>query len=88
MTRTLRMRSLAAMLVAAPAVAQDLTIATSVPSLGFPFFVHMENQLKAEAESLGGMGIDRIKHLFAGWCPLLADADTCVQRSLPRTDRR
>lgn len=23
-----------------------------------------------------------------GQCPLLADADTCVQRSLPRTDRR
>jgi ABC-type sugar transport system substrate-binding protein len=29
--------------------AQDLTIATSVPSLGFPFFVHMLNQIKAEA---------------------------------------
>ena len=32
--------------------------------------------------------IDRIKHLFASRCPLLADADTCVQHSLPRTDRR
>src|SRR5688572_7845850 len=28
------------------AQAQDLTIATSVPHLGFPFFVHMENALK------------------------------------------
>jgi ABC-type sugar transport system substrate-binding protein len=58
MIKTFRMlapASLAALLVAAPAVAQDLTIATSVPSLGFPFFVHMENQLKAEAESLGGI---------------------------------
>jgi inositol transport system substrate-binding protein len=27
------------------AQAQDLTIATSVPHLGFPFFVHMENAL-------------------------------------------
>jgi hypothetical protein len=32
--------------------------------------------------------ISNIKHLFAGWCPRLTDADTCVQRSLPRTDRR
>jgi len=36
----------------------------------------------------GQPSIDRIKHLFAGRCPLLADADTCVQHSLPRTDRR
>ena len=36
-------------------VAQDLTIATSVPSLGFPFFVHMQKQLTAEAETLGGI---------------------------------
>ncbi|MCB1487891.1 MAG: substrate-binding domain-containing protein, partial [Bauldia sp.] len=35
--------------------AQDLTIATSVPSLGFPFFVHMQKQLQAEAEKLGGI---------------------------------
>lgn len=45
--------SLVAAAVAAPAAAQDLTIATSVPSLGFPFFVHMQNQLNAEAEALG-----------------------------------
>lgn len=46
----------AALLAAAPVQAQDdLTIATSVPSLGFPFFVHMQNQLSAEAESLGGI---------------------------------
>jgi hypothetical protein len=32
--------------------------------------------------------ISRIKHLFAGWCPLLADGGTCVQRSLACTDRR
>ncbi len=37
--------------------AQDLTIATSVPSLGFPFFVHMQKQLTAEAESLGGIAL-------------------------------
>ena len=37
------------------ATAQDLTIATSVPSLGFPFFVHMQKQLTAEAEALGGI---------------------------------
>ncbi|MEZ5670326.1 MAG: substrate-binding domain-containing protein [Alphaproteobacteria bacterium] len=35
------------------AAAQDLTIMTSVPSLGFPFFVHMMNALKAEGEALG-----------------------------------
>ena len=40
---------------AAPgAFAQDkLTILGSVPSLGFPFFVHMLNQIKAEAEAQG-----------------------------------
>lgn len=46
---------LGAALLAGPAAAQDLTIATSVPSLGFPFFVHMENQLQAEADELGGI---------------------------------
>ena len=35
--------------------AQDLTIATSVPSLGFPFFVHMQKELAAEADALGGI---------------------------------
>ena len=44
-----------AALVTTGAAAQDLTVATSVPSLGFPFFVHMENALNAEAEELGGV---------------------------------
>ena len=39
------------------AVAKDLTIATSLPSLGFPFFVHMQKELKAEAEALGGIEV-------------------------------
>lgn len=60
MTRTLPFRlltplALAGMLAGASAQAQDLTIATSVPSLGFPFFVHMQGQLAAEAEDLGGI---------------------------------
>ena len=46
--------ALAALLAGAPAQAQDLTIATSLPSLGFPFFVHMQNQLNDEAAKLGG----------------------------------
>jgi inositol transport system substrate-binding protein len=33
--------------------AQDITIMTSVPSLGFPFFVHMMKELKDEAQKLG-----------------------------------
>ncbi|MGP1397166.1 MAG: substrate-binding domain-containing protein [Inquilinaceae bacterium] len=40
-------------LPAATATAQDKTIMTSVPSLGFPFFVHMMKELKAEADTLG-----------------------------------
>jgi len=35
------------------AAAQDTTILTSVPSLGFPFFVHMMKELKSEADTLG-----------------------------------
>ncbi len=38
-----------------PANAQELTIATSLPSFEFPFFVHMQKQLDAEAEALGGI---------------------------------
>ena len=30
---------------------------TSVPSLGFPFFVHMQNELRDEAESLGAIAL-------------------------------
>ncbi|TJW78346.1 MAG: sugar ABC transporter substrate-binding protein, partial [Mesorhizobium sp.] len=44
------------MALAAPqlVLAQDkLTILGSVPSLGFPFFVHMLNQIKAEAQAQG-----------------------------------
>lgn len=33
--------------------AQDLTVMTSVPSLGFPFFVHMMKELRDEAQKLG-----------------------------------
>ncbi len=40
-----------------PVAAQDVTVATSVPHLGFPFFLHMQNQLNAEAESLGGVKV-------------------------------
>ena len=29
----------------------------SVPGLNFPFFVHMMNQMKAEAETLGGITV-------------------------------
>jgi inositol transport system substrate-binding protein len=35
--------------------AQDLTIASSMPSLEFPFFVHMQGSSRAQAESLGGI---------------------------------
>ncbi|MEI9421285.1 substrate-binding domain-containing protein [Mesorhizobium sp. Cs1299R1N1] len=44
----------AMMLVARSAFAADkLTILGSVPSLGFPFFVHMLNEIKAEAQAQG-----------------------------------
>lgn len=45
----------ASIVVTGASQAQDLEIATSVPSLGFPFFVHMQNELAAEAETLGGI---------------------------------
>ncbi|HVG49807.1 MAG TPA: substrate-binding domain-containing protein [Rubellimicrobium sp.] len=47
--------ALAALAAGAPvAFAQDrITILGSVPNLGFPFFVHMLNQIKAEAEAQG-----------------------------------
>jgi inositol transport system substrate-binding protein len=38
---------------AGAARAQDLTVMTSVPSLGFPFFVHMMKALQDEAAALG-----------------------------------
>lgn len=34
---------------------KPLTVATSLPSLSFPFFVHMQKQLEAEATKLGGI---------------------------------
>lgn len=45
----------ATMVSTAPVHAEDLNIVTSMPSLGFPFFVHMQNELNAEAEALGGI---------------------------------
>jgi len=43
-----------ALIAASPVLAQDkLVILGSVPSLGFPFFVHMLNQIKIEAEAQG-----------------------------------
>ena len=47
--------ALGALAAAAPTVAfaQDITILGSVPSLSFPFFVHMLNQIKAEATAQG-----------------------------------
>lgn len=47
----------ATLISAAPIQAQDLKIVTSMPSLGFPFFVHMQNALNAEAEVLGGIQV-------------------------------
>ena len=37
------------------AAGKELTIATSLPSLSFPFFVHMQKQLAAEAVAQGGV---------------------------------
>lgn len=34
---------------------KPLTVSTSLPSLSFPFFVHMQTELKAEATKLGGV---------------------------------
>jgi ABC-type sugar transport system substrate-binding protein len=45
----------ASMLAGGTLHAQDLTIQSSLPSLGFPFFVHMQKELRAEAEKLGGI---------------------------------
>jgi ABC-type sugar transport system substrate-binding protein len=46
--------ALGALAAGVPAFAQDrLVILGSVPSLGFPFFVHMLNQIKVEAEAQG-----------------------------------
>jgi ABC-type sugar transport system substrate-binding protein len=48
--------AISASLAAAPVQAQDeLTIASSMPALEFPFFVHMQRELREEAEALGGI---------------------------------
>lgn len=48
--------AVAASFAVAPVQAQDeLTVASSMPALEFPFFVHMQKELRAEAESLGGI---------------------------------
>ena len=48
--------AVAASFAAAPVQAQDeLTISSSMPALEFPFFVHMQKELRAEAEALGGI---------------------------------
>ena len=49
--------AIAGVLSAGPAIAKDLTIATSLPSLGFPFFVHMQKTLTAEAGEIGGIEV-------------------------------
>ena len=41
----------------APAEGEMLRIAFSVPSFGFPFFVHMDKQIKEEAAALGNVEI-------------------------------
>lgn len=54
--RTLLATAMLSGLAIRPALAQKaLTISTSLPSLSFPFFVHMQNELKAEANKLGGI---------------------------------
>ena len=54
--RTLLATAILSGLAARPAFAQKkLTVATSLPSLSFPFFVHMQNELRAEAGKLGGI---------------------------------
>ncbi len=48
--------AVAGSLAAAPVAAQDeLTIHSSMPALEFPFFVHMQKELRDEAEALGGI---------------------------------
>jgi ABC-type sugar transport system substrate-binding protein len=42
---------------AAAAPAEKLTIAFSVPGMNFPFFVHMERQVRDEAEKIGNIEI-------------------------------
>jgi inositol transport system substrate-binding protein len=56
--RTLLLGAALALAAGVPAYAQKpLTVLTSLPSLSFPFFVHMQKQLKAEAGKLGGVSL-------------------------------
>lgn len=48
---------LAATMLTGAAQAQDLTIASSMPALEFPFFVHMQKSLAAAAEKTGGIAL-------------------------------
>ena len=48
---------LAALYFSSIASAKDLVIMTSLPSMEFPFFVHMQKQLDQEAQSIGGIKI-------------------------------
>jgi ABC-type sugar transport system substrate-binding protein len=41
--------------IAACPADQSITIMSSLPDLAFPFFVHMQNQIAAEAESIGNI---------------------------------
>jgi len=55
-TRRLLLASAMAIGLSVPfagAHAQDIRLLASVPSMGFPFFVHMMNEIKAEAEAQG-----------------------------------
>jgi inositol transport system substrate-binding protein len=52
--------ALAGAVTAGPVAGQDemteeMTIASSMPALEFPFFVHMQRELREEAEALGGI---------------------------------
>ena len=48
---------LAALYISSFASAKDLVIMTSLPSMEFPFFVHMQKQLDQEARRIGGIKI-------------------------------
>jgi ABC-type sugar transport system substrate-binding protein len=41
--------------IAACSTDQAITIASSLPDLAFPFFVHMQNQIAAEADAIGNI---------------------------------
>lgn len=57
-TRTLVAGLLAASVIgAASARAEDLTIASSMPALEFPFFVHMQKSLAEAATAAGGIAL-------------------------------